>query len=238
MFFYGELLEFGELFFVTIKKSCIFASFFEQKGMNYLLFRERWLPIGCFNIYQVRAWNGNFDRTNLTRWQKQGFLCRLRQDWYAFSELMATPMMANYIASKIYTPSYISLQAALSMYGIIPEAVTDITCVTTNRTTAYDNAFGHYTYQTIRPPLFFGYRQMPLERGGCYQMAEPEKALVDLMYLYPQYNTEAEMCELRLDNWWMAEQLDKGKLRHYAALTGVKALANRAELMINTYCND
>ena len=40
--------------------------------------------------------------------------------------------MTKYIASKIYTPSYISLHSALSIYGIIPEAVTDVTSVTSN----------------------------------------------------------------------------------------------------------
>lgn len=206
--------------------------------MEYLQFRQQWLGVGCFSIYQVRAWRGDFDRSNLTRWVKKGYLCRLRQDWYTFGELLAEPDMAKYIASKIYTPSYISLHSALSIYGIIPEAVTDVTSVTSNRTTAYDNAFGHFTYQTVKPDLFFGYRQVPVLRGGSYLMAEPEKAILDLLYLYPQYNTAEAMLDLRLDEWWMGEKLDRERLLQYTQRMGVKSLNNRVQLLINAYSND
>ena len=77
--------------------------------MTYLEFREQWHGIGCFNVYQIRAWNPEFDRSNLTRWVKRGYLSKLRQDWYAFSDLKGNPEMVRYVAQRIYTPSYISL---------------------------------------------------------------------------------------------------------------------------------
>lgn len=134
--------------------------------MDYLQFREQWLGVGCFSIYQLRAWKNNFDSGALSRWVKKGYITKLRQDWYAFSELQREPDMARFIAGKIYSPSYISLHTALSIYGIIPEAVTQITCVTTNRTASYNNPFGQFHYQTIKPELFFGYKQEPVRRGG------------------------------------------------------------------------
>ena len=94
--------------------------------MNYLQFREQWLDVGCFSIYQLRAWKNDFDGNALSRWVKKGYIAKLRQDWYAFSELLQEPDMARFIAGKIYSPSYISLHSALSIYGIIPEAVTQI----------------------------------------------------------------------------------------------------------------
>lgn len=91
--------------------------------MNYLGFREQWLPLGCFSIYQIRSWKNDFDAGNLSRWVKKGYLTKLRQDWYAFNELQKEPEMARFISGKIYSPSYISLHSALSIYGIIPETV-------------------------------------------------------------------------------------------------------------------
>ena len=206
--------------------------------MDYLQFREQWLDVGCFSIYQLRAWKNKFDSGALSRWVKKGYITKLRQDWYVFSELQREPDMARFIAGKIYSPSYISLHTALSIYGIIPEAVTQITCVTSNRTTSYSNSFGQFYYQSVKPELFFGYKQEPVRRGGSYLVAEPEKAIIDLLYLYPQYNTADAMLDLRFDTWWMHEELDKEKIIAYAKQTAKRTLINRVELLLKTYDND
>ena len=206
--------------------------------MTYLEFREQWHAVGCFNIYQIRAWKPDFDRINLFRWVKKGYLSKLRQDWYAFSDLKGNPETARYVAQRIYTPSYISLHTALSFYGIIPEAVTVVTSVTSNRPTTYSNEFGEFSYQTVKPALFFGYKSMPLSPHGRYLIAFPEKAILDLLYLYPQYNTEEALLDLRFDEYWMQEELDCDKLLAFSAQSGVKALQSRVKLLLKTYRND
>lgn len=206
--------------------------------MNYLEFREQWYAVGCFNIYQIRAWRPDFDRINLFHWVKKGYLSKLRQDWYAFSDLKGNPETARYVAQRIYTPSYISLHTALSFYGIIPEAVTVVTSVTSNRPTTYSNEFGEFSYQTVKPALFFGYKSMPLSPHGRYLLAFPEKAILDLLYLYPQYNTEEALLDLRFDDYWMQEELDCDKLLAFSAQSGVKALQSRVKLLLKTYRND
>jgi len=206
--------------------------------MNYLEFREQWHAVGCFNIYQIRAWRPDFDRINLFHWVKKGYLSKLRQDWYAFSDLKGNPETARYVAQRIYTPSYISLHTALSFYGIIPEAVTVVTSVTSNRPTTYSNEFGEFSYQTVKPALFFGYKSMPLSPHGRYLLAFPEKAILDLLYLYPQYNTEEALLDLRFDDYWMQEELNCDKLLAFSAQSGVKALQSRVKLLLKTYRND
>ncbi|MBQ9507865.1 MAG: hypothetical protein IJR53_00365 [Bacteroidales bacterium] len=206
--------------------------------MNYLEFREQWHAVGCFNIYQIRAWRPDFDRINLFHWVKKGYLSKLRQDWYAFSDLKGNPETARYVAQRIYTPSFISLHTALSFYGIIPEAVTVVTSVTSNRPTTYSNEFGEFSYQTVKPALFFGYKSMPLSPHGRYLLAFPEKAILDLLYLYPQYNTEEALLDLRFDDYWMQEELDCDKLLAFSAQSGVKALQSRVKLLLKTYRND
>lgn len=92
----------------------------------YLQFRQQWLGVGCFSIYQVRAWRGDFDRSNLTRWVKKGYLCRLRQDWYTFGVLLAEPDMTTILCEnslgrcqkreKICTPCH-TIQNSLRLIG-------------------------------------------------------------------------------------------------------------------------
>lgn len=206
--------------------------------MTYLEFREQWHAVGCFNIYQIYAWKPNFDRSNLFRWVKKGYLSKLRQDWYAFHDLQGDVEASRYIARRIYTPSYVSLHSALAFYGIIPEAVTAITCVTSNRPTAYHNDFGDFSYQSVKPSMFFGYKQMSLLSHGSYLLAFPEKAILDLLYLYPQYNTPEALLDLRFDEWWMQEELDKDRLLAFSAQSGVKALQTRVNLLLKAYRND
>ena len=193
---------------------------------------------GVFQYLPNPCLKPDFDRSNLFRWVKKGYLSKLRQDWYAFSDLKGSPETARYVAQRIYTPSYISLHTALSFYGIIPEAVTSITCVTSNRPATYSNDFGEFSYQTVKPALFFGYKPMILSPHGSYLLAFPEKAILDLLYLYPQYNTEEALMELRLDEWWMQEELDRDRLLAYSEQSAVKALQYRVNLLLKTYRND
>ncbi len=129
---------------------------------SYLEFREKLLPDGCFSIHQARAFFPSFDRDNLTRWTRKHLLIKLRQGWYAFPEMLQRPDFSRYIACRIYRPSYISTQMALSIYGMIPEAVTSITSVTTLKTARYENLFGQYAYQNIKPSMLFGYKPVAL----------------------------------------------------------------------------
>ena len=42
--------------------------------MDFMTFKERMHPLGCFNINQVLLWEADFNRNNLTRWCHKGFL--------------------------------------------------------------------------------------------------------------------------------------------------------------------
>ena len=159
----------------------------------------------------------------------------LRRGWYAFADYLQQPDYARYFAGKIYAPSYISLHTALSFYGIIPEVVVEITSVTTQKTCRYENAFGQFSYQTIRPRLFWGFEPKTMRDGKQYMMATPEKAIIDLLYLYPQYSSLEEMRELRFDEDWMREELNKERLMAYAEQIGSPALTKRIKLLLKAY---
>lgn len=203
--------------------------------MTYTQFYNQWHTLGCFSVNQVHAIVPTFNRSNLHQWQKAGYIVSLRQGWYAFADYVQQPDYARYFAGKMCTPSYISLHTALSFYGMIPEAVIEITSVTTQKTCRYENAFGQFSYQTIRPRLFWGFEPKTMRDGKQYMMATPEKALIDLLYLYPQYSTEDEMLELRLDGDWMRDELDKERLMGYVERVGSPVITKRVKTLIRAY---
>lgn len=203
--------------------------------MNYLEFHKQWRQLGCFSIQQVYAWEPDFNRFNINNWLKKGYLVKLRKEWYAFSECLALADFAQYIANRIYMPSYISLHSALSHYGMIPEAITKITSVTTLKTAEFSNDFGDYTYQTVKPVLMFGYEPKPMADGRSVLFASPEKALLDLLYLYPFYSTEEDMLELRLDDDFMHEDFDKELFLLSAEILGLPSLDKRIQTLLKAY---
>ena len=138
--------------------------------MDFLTFRERMCPLGCFNINQVLLWERDFDRSNLTRWCRKGLLVKLRNEYYAFPEFKQAPDAARFVANRIYSPSYISLHSALSFYGMIPEEVVQITSVTTLKTAKFQNTFGTFHYQNLKTNLYFGYeiKTLPGGRGVLF----------------------------------------------------------------------
>ena len=202
--------------------------------MNYLEFRNRMFDLVCFNTHQVYTWKPDFDRNNFVRWTKKGLLLRLRQGYYTFPEYKSKHDFILFFANRMYRPSYISLHTALAFYGIIPEAVVQITSVTSLKTASFNNDIGEYEYKSIREELMFGYDIKPIANGQSLQLARPEKAMLDLLYLYPFYNTEQEMENLRLDEDFLQDELNLQLLRDYMLKFKSKALEKRVKLLKNT----
>ena len=202
--------------------------------MNFLSFHKQFFELGCFSVHQIYAWYRDFDKNNLTRWVNQNLLIKLRQGFYAFPEYLAQRDFHWYLSNRIYKPSYISLHTVLSFYGIIPEAVTKITAVSSLKTAGFENSFGVYSYQKIRPELMFGYDLKPFGNRNIL-FASPEKAILDLLYLYPFYNTAREMEELRFDDDFMENDLNLERLNEYSKRFENKELEKRVDLLLKTY---
>lgn len=90
------------------------------------------------------------------------------------------PLSLPLIANMLYGPSYVSLDFALSYYGLIPEAVYEITSVTTGRTKTYDTPVGRFSYEHASLNVYpVGIASVANESGHFFLMATPEKALCD-----------------------------------------------------------
>ena len=203
--------------------------------MNYIDFHKQWHLLGCFDIQQIYAWDPGFNRHNLRYWESTGYIVKLRKEMYAFTECKSIPDFHRYIANRIYRPSYISLHTALSYYGMIPEAVVQITSVTSLKTNRFVNSFGDFSYSSVRPELMFGYEPKLMGDGRAILFATPEKALLDLLYLNSFYKSEEDMIELRLDEDFMNEEFNVPLFMGYAHQVNNKALIQRAETLLKAY---
>jgi predicted transcriptional regulator of viral defense system len=203
--------------------------------MNFLEFKSKMFEPGCFHINQVYAWQPGFDRNNFVRWHKKGLLIRLRQGYYTFPEYKNKPDFALFVANRIYRPSYISLHTALAFYGIIPEAVLQFTSVTSLKTAVFSNPFGDFSYSSVKDELMFGYHLKTTQDNRTLAIAWPEKALADLLYLYPFYKDEKSLLDLRLDEDFLHNEMDMNLFDECVTKFDSKALIYRTQLLKKAY---
>ena len=203
--------------------------------MSYLEFHNKWHNRFCFNINQVLTWDPSFQRSNISRWIKKDYIKKLRKEWYIFTDCLSIPGIQYLIANKIYAPSYVSLQSALCFYGIIPESVVEVTSVSARDTKLFEGPLGVCSYSKIKQELFFGYRLMEFDRIGTIKFATPEKAILDFLYLNTFYNTEKDMLELRFDETFMQDELDRDLLFSLLTHFNNKTLENRIRILLDSY---
>ncbi len=139
-------------------------------------------------------------RTQLSRWVKSGRIYRLRRGLYSvappYQKVKPHPFL---IANHLQRASYVSMQSALSYYGMIPEVMHSTISVTAGRPERLKTPLGIFEFRHIKTDLLFGYQMTDLG-GQSALVATPEKALLDLIYLQPGGETPNYLHELRLQN--------------------------------------
>ena len=162
-------------------------------------------------------------RIQLSRWIKAGKIYQLRRGLYSiappYQRQQPHPFL---VANHLQKASYVSLQSALSFYGLIPEVVNITTSVSTGRPERLDTPLGTFEFRHIKTELLFGYRMTELGEQSAL-IATPEKALLDLIYLQPGGDSPAYLKELRLQN---TEKLDKDLLRSQSEKFNTPKLQN------------
>lgn len=152
-------------------------------------------------------------KRNVYNWVESGKIMRLKRGLFQLTYPRKEDVPDIYIANRIYEPSYISLDTALSIYNIIPEIAMTVTSVTSKATRRFSNQYGTFVYRTVKRNYFTGYSIM---KEGNYEIkiAEPEKAIADYLYL-----NNTEMID-RMDKAVLNE-LSKQRLKKYCQLMNV-----------------
>jgi predicted transcriptional regulator of viral defense system len=200
----------------------------------FLSFKNTLQDFIVFTPNDIHKFFPKFDKKNLVNWQKKGYIKRIRNNYYCFSDIQKSEDFLFYVANAIYNPSYISLESALSFYAIIPEGVYSITSVSTLKTNEFDTDFTRFTYRNVKPNLYFGYRLLTYQNQS-FKIASPEKTILDYLYLNPHIKDAADFEELR---WNKLELLtiNLNLLDDYMELFDSNAL-NQRVVYLKTYIN-
>ena len=194
--------------------------------MSWFEFRKALIEYKVFSTGDARKYFPGFDTKRLVEWQKKNYIRKLINKWYLFAEIPVDELLLFRISNCIYQPSYISLESALAFYHFIPEAVYSMQAITTRKTITYKTTAGNFNYRTLKPAFYFGYRILHKEKLPVL-LAEPEKALLDYLYLTASLHTIKDMEALRINYEELNQLVDWNKLDNYAQVFKNKTLDKR-----------
>lgn len=138
-----------------------------------------------FTIHDVallwRESDVDFIRKKLYRYMKTGKLYSVRRGVYAKDK--------NYekyeLATKIFTPAYISFETVLARTGVVFQFYSQIFAASyLTRELTIDGQ--RYSLRKIRDPILTD--QTGIEVGENYFIASPERAFLDVVYLNKEYH--------------------------------------------------
>ncbi len=202
--------------------------------MSFYHFKQHFEPFRVFSLQDIMKWKNDFDTRRLVEWQHKGYIVKIINRWYMFANPKPSATFHYLIANRIYAPSYVSFQSAWAYYGLIPEGVFSITSATSLKTHTFNTAAGVFSYRHLKPSLQFGYRFIDADGQSC-KIAEPEKLVIDHLYLHASLKSAHDFEALRINQPVLKEQIDLNKLFAYLTLVKNRALEKRVGLFIKTY---
>ncbi len=125
--------------------------------------------------------------------EKAGDLIRLKKGLFVVSSQVSNQTLSReLVANHLYGPSYVSLESALSFYGLIPEKVYAVRSITTKRAKTFSTSLGNFDYITVPKNYFsIGIRQEIVNDCYAYLIASPEKAICDMIVTTPRLRLQS-----------------------------------------------
>ena len=176
--------------------------------MNYLKLRKiKRLYFPYQELSTVLNITNRSAKVFAARYVKKGYLLRLRRNFYILKERWDTLNLEErlIIANIIEVPSYISLMTALGYHGVTTQVQRDfVESICIQRTKEIEIEKSVFNYTKINKDLYFGFIK---EKG--FFIAEPEKALLDTIYLTSINRYKFDLTSIDL------EKIDKNKIKTY-----------------------
>jgi len=144
---------------------------------------------GIFTRPEIACWVGGSPQRQfslLKRAVASGEVVRVHRGLYCLStKYLRQKLDPLVLAQRIYGPSYISLETALSHHVWIPEAVYAITSVSLDRSREYGTPLGHFSFTRVPQRTFYAQvERVENEDGGAFLLASPLKAMADYVYVH------------------------------------------------------
>jgi len=200
--------------------------------MNFIKLRDSLKDFTVFSLHDILQVDQSFHRRRLNEWQSKGYIRKVIKGFYIFSDLVLNENVLFEVSNRIYKPSYVSLESALSYYHLIPESVYGVTSVSTRRTYRFMTSMTEFSYRTVRPEFYFGYVVQAYNQK-VFKIAKPEKAVLDYFYLNPHLRNENDFESLRVNSEQFFEIVDEGILLNYLTKSLKKSLKERISRFID-----
>jgi hypothetical protein len=141
-------------------------------------------PLATSTILPIlRDYRRPYDKINY--WVKSGNLVQVKKGLYVLGQEISNQNPHPFLlANQIYGPSYVSLDSALSHFGLIPERVYQTSSVTTRLSKTFITPLGRFDYTQVKSSYFtMGIKNQGSTEAGYYLIASPEKAIWDKVVL-------------------------------------------------------
>ncbi len=170
-------------------KLSFFDSFVYHEGMGNLIEQKlRQHPSPIISEGELACLLGGTPHSRYARCKRavqKGELNRVKRGLYIINKQLSLRLPSAYqLAQRIYGPSYISLESALSYHNLIPEAVYTVTSATTQRSKTVIAPWKIFSYTNFPTPNFFVSVAAVHEGDAYFLLASPWKALFDFIYHY------------------------------------------------------
>jgi len=177
-----------------------------------------------FTTHELTALSGKSPSTvvhSLRRLAKQGLLMKIyRGVWAETGPRALSPFeIIPYLFPRQRV--YVSFISALHLHGIVEQIPQVITLASTAHTSTLRTEAGVFSVHQISPALFEGFDWY--KGDGHFLIAEPEKALIDSLYLssrkkkqfgfFPELNLPPEFSFKKAVRW--AERIPEKMIRSY-----------------------
>ena len=119
-------------------------------------------------------------RDKVTSLLRKGVIVRVKKGLYVYGDdYRKRPFCRELLANLVYGPSYVSLEYALSWYGLIPERVPVLTSVTPKRGKRFVTPVGGFIYRCAPLASFYMGMDRVVQNSISFLIATPERALAD-----------------------------------------------------------
>jgi hypothetical protein len=165
-----------------------------------------------FSLNDLKVLTGDNTSTisvQLSRLSRSGLVKNPIKGWY--TNPFNSPSSEE-LSMVLRAPAYLSLEYALSKHGILSQDVHTYTLITTKLPYTFRSNEDIYEYHQISRSLFWGYG-----KEENIQIADPEKALLDLIYIrYSRKRNANETLLLSLMDDMYLEDIDEEILKDYS----------------------
>jgi predicted transcriptional regulator of viral defense system len=175
-----------------------------------------------FTTHEVTRLTGKSPSTvtqSLNYLVKQGLLIKIYRGVWADTKGVSAFEVIPYLFPRQRV--YVSFISALHLHGIIEQIPQTVTLASTAHTNTLRTKIGTFSVHRLAPAVFCGFDWY--KREGSFLIAEPEKALIDSLYLssrkgkqfghFPEMHFPREFSFAKAKKW--VERIPEKKIRLY-----------------------